>query len=82
MKLFGSIRSRKSGYGTEKKPQNAQFKLDSVTTNIECSCLLFEFRSILFRHNFLILGQEDIECVPEKYVLRRWSKMCEGDTTS
>jgi len=49
-------------------------KLDSITTNIECSCLLFEFRGILYRHSFLILGQEDIECVAEKYVLRHWFK--------
>jgi len=26
------------------------------------------------RHSLLTLGQEDIECVPQKYVLCRWSK--------
>jgi len=58
----------------QKNHRMHNLKLDSVTTNIECSCLLFEFRGILCRHSFLVLGQEDIKCVADKYVLRRWSK--------
>jgi len=49
---------------------------DSITTTTKCSCLLFEFRGILCRHCFLVLGQEDIDYVPEQYVLRRWSRKC------
>ena len=48
--------------------------LDTLTTNIQCSCMLFEFRGIMCRHSLLTLGQEDMECVPKKYVLHRWSK--------
>ncbi|WVZ08830.1 hypothetical protein V8G54_022176 [Vigna mungo] len=47
---------------------------DPLTTDIHCSCQLFEFRGILCRHCLLVLGQEDVHNVPTKYVLRRWSR--------
>jgi len=49
--------------------------LDSTTTTIQCSCLLFEFRCIMCYHCLLTLGQEDIKCVPQKNVIRRWFKI-------
>ncbi|XP_014503098.1 protein FAR1-RELATED SEQUENCE 5-like [Vigna radiata var. radiata] len=47
---------------------------DSLSTDIHCSCKLFEFRGILCRHCLLVLGQEDVRTVPTKHVLRCWSK--------
>jgi len=40
----------------QKNHKMHNLRLDSVTTNIECSYLLFEFRGILCRHSFLVLG--------------------------
>ncbi|XP_052732436.1 protein FAR-RED IMPAIRED RESPONSE 1-like [Vigna angularis] len=50
-------------------------EFDPVTNDTRCSCLLFEFRGIICRHSLLVLGQEDVQNVPSKYVLRRWSKL-------
>ena len=41
----------------QKNHKMHNLRLDSVTTNIECSYLLFEFRGILCRHSFLVLGR-------------------------
>ncbi|XP_027936364.1 protein FAR-RED IMPAIRED RESPONSE 1-like [Vigna unguiculata] len=47
---------------------------DPSTKDIECSCRLFEFRGILCRHSLMVLAQEDVRCVSQKYILGRWSK--------
>jgi len=47
---------------------------DKVTQQISCTCLLFEFRGILCRHNFLVLAQEEVKSVSPKYLLKRWRK--------
>jgi len=47
---------------------------DKVTQQIRCTCLLFEFRRILCRHNFLVLAQEEVKSVSHHYLLKRWSK--------
>ncbi|XP_014511657.1 protein FAR1-RELATED SEQUENCE 9-like [Vigna radiata var. radiata] len=49
-------------------------EFDPLTNDTNCSCLLFEFRGIICRHCLLVLGQEDVQNVPSKYVLRRWRK--------
>ena len=41
--------------------------------NINCSCLLFEFRGIVCRHS-LVFAQERVTKAPNKYILSRWSK--------
>jgi len=47
---------------------------DPSTKDIECSCRLFEFRGILCRHSLMVLAQEDVKCVSQKYILGWWSK--------
>ena len=47
---------------------------DKITLDIQCTCLLFEFRGIICRHNFLVLAQEEVKSLPPKYLLKRWSK--------
>ncbi|XP_021866682.2 protein FAR1-RELATED SEQUENCE 5-like [Spinacia oleracea] len=39
-----------------------------------CSCKLFEFRGILCRHIIRAMSTEDMEFIPEKYILERWKK--------
>jgi len=45
------------------------------TLDIQCTCLLFEFRGILCRHCLVMYAQEGVKSVPDKYVLKRWSKL-------
>ncbi|XP_014511564.1 protein FAR-RED IMPAIRED RESPONSE 1-like [Vigna radiata var. radiata] len=49
-------------------------EFDPLTNDTSCSCLLFEFRGIICRHCLFVLGQEDLQNVPSKYVLHRCSK--------
>jgi len=42
--------------------------------NINCNCLLFEFRGIVCRHSLLVFAQERVTKAPDKYMLSRWSK--------
>ncbi|XP_052723829.1 protein FAR1-RELATED SEQUENCE 5-like [Vigna angularis] len=44
------------------------------TMDVNCSCLLFEFRGIICRHCVCVLAQERVIQVPAKYILRRWCK--------
>ena len=48
--------------------------IDKVTQQIGCTCLLFEFKGILCRHNFLVLAQKEVKSVSPQYLLKRWSK--------
>ncbi|OVA19178.1 zinc finger protein [Macleaya cordata] len=41
---------------------------------VECSCHMFEFRGILCRHAIYVLRQNDVELLPDKYILSRWRK--------
>ncbi|WVZ10998.1 hypothetical protein V8G54_015528 [Vigna mungo] len=49
-------------------------EFDPITNDTTCSCLLFQFKGIICWHCLLVLGQEDVQNVRAKYVLRRWSK--------
>ncbi|XP_017423597.2 protein FAR1-RELATED SEQUENCE 9-like [Vigna angularis] len=44
------------------------------TMDVNCSCLLFEFRGIICRHCVCVLAQERVTEVPAKYILPRWCK--------
>jgi len=47
---------------------------DVETKDIECTCRLFEFRGVLCRHSLMVLAQEEVKLVSQKYILSRWSK--------
>jgi len=51
-----------------------QVVFDKVTLDIQCTCVLFEFRGIICRHYFLVLAQEEVKSLSLKYLLKRWSK--------
>ncbi|GER33318.1 FAR1-related sequence 2 [Striga asiatica] len=39
-----------------------------------CSCHLFEFRGILYRHSIAVLICNDVSRLPDQYILHRWRK--------
>lgn len=43
-------------------------------SDVNCSCLKFEFKGILCRHAIAVLIRNDVQLLPEKYILRRWRK--------
>ncbi|KAL2894513.1 Protein FAR1-RELATED SEQUENCE 2 [Bienertia sinuspersici] len=48
--------------------------IDNEKGDFSCSCKLFEFRGILCKHIIRVIEVEDIEFIPEKYILSRWRK--------
>ncbi|XP_021725297.1 protein FAR1-RELATED SEQUENCE 5-like [Chenopodium quinoa] len=48
--------------------------VDKEKGEFSCSYKLFEFRGILCWHIIKVIHTEDIECIPEKYILNRWRK--------
>ncbi|KAL0010130.1 hypothetical protein SO802_005238 [Lithocarpus litseifolius] len=44
------------------------------TNEVNCNCRFFEFRGILCRHQIMVLFHMKIDQVPNKYILKRWSK--------
>ncbi|KAL2901608.1 Protein FAR1-RELATED SEQUENCE 7, partial [Bienertia sinuspersici] len=42
--------------------------------DFSCSCKLIEFRGILCRHIIKIIEFEDVNLIPERYILSRWRK--------
>ncbi|KAL2893482.1 Protein FAR1-RELATED SEQUENCE 2 [Bienertia sinuspersici] len=47
---------------------------DKDRGDFSCSCKLFEFRGILCRHIIKIIEFEDVNVIPERYILSRWRK--------
>ncbi|KAL4323438.1 hypothetical protein GQ457_11G022480 [Hibiscus cannabinus] len=66
-----------------KWPQRQQFKvtLDKVTYDVNCECKNFEFKGILCSHVIRVYHEEDVDYVPEKYILSRWRKDLVRDYT-
>ncbi|KAL2927656.1 Protein FAR1-RELATED SEQUENCE 12 [Bienertia sinuspersici] len=48
--------------------------IDNEKGDFSCSCELFEFRGILCKHIIRVIELEDIEFIPENYILSRWRK--------
>uniref|UniRef100_A0A803MSB5 Zinc finger PMZ-type domain-containing protein n=1 Tax=Chenopodium quinoa TaxID=63459 RepID=A0A803MSB5_CHEQI len=57
-----------------KRYKSFNLSIDVVKGYFCCSCKLFEFRGILYRHIIHVLEVEDIEFIPEKYIMSRWRK--------
>ena len=55
---------------------------DAKTDTITCSCQLFEFRGIVCRYCFTVLGQEEATTISTKYIIPRWSKLIRRRYTS
>jgi len=75
MKSFQSTWLKRSAYvNGESADKMHEVVFDKVTLDIQCTCLLFEFRGIICRHYFPVLAQEEVKSLPPKYLLKRWSK--------
>ncbi|XP_024966340.1 protein FAR1-RELATED SEQUENCE 5-like [Cynara cardunculus var. scolymus] len=44
------------------------------TNTVECDCNLFTRNGYLCCHAFKVLINDEVECIPKKYVLRRWKR--------
>ncbi|PIA54858.1 LOW QUALITY PROTEIN: hypothetical protein AQUCO_00901034v1 [Aquilegia coerulea] len=58
--------------GCEQVARTVEF--EPATQSAKCSCLLFEFVGYLCRHVLKIFMVEDVQNIPEKYILKRWTK--------
>ncbi|KAK9723655.1 hypothetical protein RND81_05G016000 [Saponaria officinalis] len=45
-----------------------------LTSDVLCTCKLFERRWLIFRHIFWVFSNKLLKTIPEKYILTRWSK--------
>lgn len=59
---------------TWKKRTFFEVYCDKENGGIHCSCSRFQFRGILCRHAITIMIRNDMEVLPEKFILRRWRK--------
>ncbi|KAK2650408.1 hypothetical protein Ddye_017897 [Dipteronia dyeriana] len=48
--------------------------LDVKTYKVNCSCRLFEFKGVLCHNAIMALIDQEIFCVPDKYILKCWRK--------
>ncbi|KAH9782936.1 protein FAR1-RELATED SEQUENCE [Citrus sinensis] len=60
--------------GEGKKRTFFEVYFEKENGEIRCSCSRFQFRGILCRHAITIMIRNDVEVLPEKYILRRWRK--------
>ncbi|XP_024966167.1 protein FAR1-RELATED SEQUENCE 5-like [Cynara cardunculus var. scolymus] len=44
------------------------------TNTVECDCNLFTRNGYFCRHAFKVLINDEVECIPEKYILHRWKR--------
>ncbi|XP_021847254.2 protein FAR1-RELATED SEQUENCE 6 [Spinacia oleracea] len=56
------------------KQKTFQVTIDKEMGEFTCSCMLFEFRGILCRHIIRAIHCEDVNSIPDKYILTRWRK--------
>lgn len=52
---------------------------DSSNTTITCSCNMFDFVGVLCSHALKVMLFHNIKRVPDKYILRRWTKEAKKD---
>lgn len=60
--------------GEGKKITFFEVHFDKENGEISCSCSRFQFRGIICRHAITIMIRNDMEVLPEKYIIRRWRK--------
>ena len=66
-----------------KKKKRFTVMFEREKCHIVCSCHLFEFRWILCRHALSVLIRNDVEFIPDSYILRRWRRdVCRAYTRS
>ncbi|XP_022889102.1 protein FAR1-RELATED SEQUENCE 6-like [Olea europaea var. sylvestris] len=61
-------------YDGRRKRKNCVVSFVRNNCEVVCNCHLFEFRGILCRHAIAVLDWNDITCIPDRYILRRWRR--------
>ncbi|XP_022859837.1 protein FAR1-RELATED SEQUENCE 5-like [Olea europaea var. sylvestris] len=61
-------------YGGRCKRKNCVVSFVRNNCEVVCSCHLFEFRGILCRHTIVVLDLNNVTCIPDRYILRRWRR--------
>ncbi|XP_024996779.1 protein FAR1-RELATED SEQUENCE 5-like [Cynara cardunculus var. scolymus] len=61
---------------TKKSSNNITYQVcrNYSTNTVECDCNLFTRNRYLCRHAFKVLINDEVECILEKYILRRWKR--------
>ncbi|XP_042941212.1 protein FAR1-RELATED SEQUENCE 5-like [Carya illinoinensis] len=62
------------------KPKDRRVIWNSLENNVSCSCRKFERCEILCSHALKILDVMDIKVLPEKYILKRWTKEAKNES--
>ena len=60
--------------GEGKKRTFFKVHFEKEKGEINCSCSRFQFRGILCSHAVTTMIRNDVEVLPEKYILGRWRK--------
>ncbi|PWA78370.1 FRS (FAR1 Related Sequences) transcription factor family [Artemisia annua] len=63
-------------YTVEEYEKNDKFMVtwDETKSEVWCSCLLYEYKGFLCRHSMIILQMCGVSSVPNRYILKRWTK--------
>ncbi|KAK9724583.1 hypothetical protein RND81_05G084400 [Saponaria officinalis] len=56
------------------KKKNFNVKYNVMTSEVLCTCKLFERRGLICRHIFSVFLNKLLRTIPEKYIMSRWSK--------
>ncbi|KAG2614963.1 protein FAR1-RELATED SEQUENCE 5-like isoform X1 [Panicum virgatum] len=54
--------------------------LNTSTLDLSCSCKKFETMGVLCSHALNALGLKNVDRIPEKYILKRWTKYVRKET--
>nr|POE86249.1 isoform 2 of protein far1-related sequence 2 [Quercus suber] len=60
--------------GESHQPAIFSVFVNEDTNDVNCNCRLFEFRGILCRHQIMVFIHREVYRIPDKYILKRWSK--------
>ncbi|XP_075671108.1 protein FAR-RED IMPAIRED RESPONSE 1-like [Castanea sativa] len=60
--------------GESHRPAIFRVYVNEDTNEVNCNCQLFEFRGILCRHQIMVFIHREVYRIPDKYILKRWSK--------
>ncbi|KAM7505672.1 hypothetical protein LguiB_004576 [Lonicera macranthoides] len=55
---------------------------NEITSDISCSCRLFEYNGFLCRHGLIVLQMSGIHDIPSQYILKRWTKDAKNRQTN
>ncbi|XP_074298565.1 protein FAR1-RELATED SEQUENCE 5-like [Silene latifolia] len=62
------------GIADARTQKTYQVVYNSTTSDVECSCKLFNIKGIICRHIILVYSGKQVDTLPDKYILMRWTK--------